>query len=95
VIELENSVPLHNLKIVELEDEDKEPFVEIEKIISHKIVADKPLYLVKWKRLDKSENSWVRPEDFVSMKFVNDHLKSIQNSRNTRSKTFLPTFSVL
>jgi hypothetical protein len=39
----------HKLKIVELEDEDKEPFVEIEKIISHKIVADKPLYLVKWR----------------------------------------------
>jgi hypothetical protein len=94
-VRLENSVPLHKLKIVEFEDEDKDPFVEIEKIISHKIVADKPLYLVKWKGLDKSENSWVKPEDFASMKFVNEYLKSIQNSRNTRSKTLLPTFSFL
>ena len=92
-VQLDRSVPLHKLKIVALED--KEPYVEIEKIISHKIVSEKPLYLVKWKGLDKSENSWVKPEDFASMKFVNDYLKSLDNSRKTRSKTFLPSFTFL
>jgi hypothetical protein len=31
---------------------------EVEKIVDKKISAGKPLYLVKWKGYDSSENTW-------------------------------------
>ena len=67
-------------------------FVEIEKIISHKMVNKNPLYLVKWKNLGDNENSWVKPEDFATMKFVNDYLKTVDSKRSTRSKTNFKNF---
>ena len=93
-VKLDFSVPLHKLKIVSLEEK-SDKFVEIEKIISHKVSEGKPLYLVKWRNLGAKDNSWVKPEDFASMKFVNDYVKSISNTRTSRSKKFITGITVL
>ena len=88
-VQIEQSIPLHKLKITSLEE--SEPFYEIHRIVSHKKVNGKIQYLVQWKDANgkKFNNSWVKPEDFVSMKFVNDYHNTInqRNQRNTRSKT--------
>jgi hypothetical protein len=91
---LDLSVPLHKLKQVEVDDL-KNDFAEIEKIISHKLIDNKPMYLVKWLNLDSKDNSWVRPEDFASMKFVNDYLRSLPQGRTTRSRKIIAGMNVL
>jgi len=59
------------------------------------LVNNKPLYLVKWKNLSSKENSYVKPEDFANMKFVNDYLKNINNSVKTRSRNFITPNTVM
>ena len=88
--QLQNSVPLHKLKVTTVEEGEK--FYKIKKIITHKLVNGKPLYLVQWEDdgPTKFKDSWVKPKDFTSMKFVNDYhnkLKPKENQRNTRSRT--------
>ena len=51
--------------------------------------------MVKWRNEDSKNNSWVRPEDFANMKFVNDYLKSIEEGRSTRSKKALSAATIL
>ena len=61
-VRLERSIPLHKLKVVVLDDSDKQPFEEIHKIISHRLVKNKLEYLVEWskgKGEKKSSSSWV------------------------------------
>ena len=92
---LEATYPLHKLKVTALDDATKSDYAEIEKIVSHKLENNKPLYLVKWRNEDSKNNSWVRPEDFANMKFVNDYLKSIEEGRSTRSKKALSAATIL
>ena len=92
---LEATYPLHKLKVTALDDATKSDYAEIEKIVSHKLENNKPLYLVKWRNEDSKNNSWVRPEDFANMKFVNDYLKSIEGGRSTRSKKALSAATIL
>ena len=89
-VQIPQSVPLHKLKITTLED--TEQFYEIHKIITHKLVEGKPQYLVDWKnsRYGKSlKASWVKPEDFANMKFINDYQNRLKqlSQRSTRSKS--------
>ena len=95
-VELERSVPLHKLKVVTLDEKEESPFEEIHKIISHKLVNKKLIYLVEWKKKKnkkKGDISWVKPEDFANMKFINDYQKTLNldGQRVTRSKKLLLT----
>jgi hypothetical protein len=75
-VPLERSVPLHKLKVVTIEDQDKALYEEIHKIISHKLVNKKLIYLVEWKKRGsekKGKTSWVKPEVFSNKKFANNY----------------------
>ena len=70
---LENTLPLHKLKICSNKEGAK--FYEVEKILDHKVVNKKKLYLVKWKNFDDTANSWEPPENFANLKVIDSYLE--------------------
>jgi hypothetical protein len=76
---LDDVFPLHKIKPVLPNEDLPEESLEIEKILDHKIIEHKPTYLVKWKDLPESENSWVPEHYFNSRRLIqkyNDDLSA-------------------
>ena len=88
---VDTSIPLHKLKVTNFDDKDE--FMEIDKILDHKISDGNELFLVKWKNnLEKS--SWEPAENFANMKIINDY-KSSLNKSTVRRKRGRPKKNIL
>ncbi|CAF0850122.1 unnamed protein product [Brachionus calyciflorus] len=84
---LPDSFPLHKIKIALDDNTLPKESAEVEKIIKHKMLDNKYIFLVKWKNFPVSQSSWVPEKNFKSMKLVNDYKKSITNQNlNERPK---------
>jgi hypothetical protein len=83
---LEHSYPRHKLKVVEVDDTLPEESVEVEKILQDKKMDNNNMYLVKWKDLPESENSWVPEKYFNSMKIVNEYWQSKESEKPRKKK---------
>lgn len=69
--------PLHMLKKVIDSTDLPEHSAEVDRILDHKVVDNKWVYLVKWKELPASENSWIPEHYFNSPKLINDYKASL------------------
>lgn len=78
------SYPLHKLKVIKSLDEIEENVYEIEKILNHKDEDGIRYYLVKWKSLD--EETWEKETNFNSTKLINQYLN---NKINTTKQKFI------
>ena len=83
---LPESFPRHKIKVVEDNDDLPSDSLEIEKIISHKIIDNEWLYLVKWKELPRNESTWIPEKNFNTLDIVNNYKKSISNRRELRPR---------
>jgi hypothetical protein len=59
---------------------------ELERIIRHTGSGDNVRYYVKWKGYGKKHNSWVKPEDFVSLQVVRDYWAEQAPERQRKRK---------
>ncbi len=57
--------------------EDIDATLEVQKILDHKDENNVRYYLVKWKDLDDSENSWEPEKNFNTKGIIKQYLKSI------------------
>jgi len=57
--------------------DDTDPTLEVQKILDHKDENNVRYYLVKWKDLDDSENSWEPEKNFNTKGVIKQYLKSI------------------
>jgi len=60
---------------------DTEEMVEVEEIIDHRGIGDDREYLVTWKDLPESENSWVSIDKFNSREIVREYHESVDAHR--------------
>ena len=64
------------LKVLPNELEEESPdfeTVECEKIITHRGSGRTLQYLIKWRDLPHSDNSWVKPKDFHDVRIISDY----------------------
>jgi hypothetical protein len=78
--ELMESYPLHKLKPVLLPADLPPDSAEVERICDHRIKDSKYIFLVKWKELDNSENSWVPEDHFDNLKLVKAYKKQLETA---------------
>ena len=81
---LQNTQTVENIKI---KDNDE---YEVERILKHKRVNGRPLYLIKWKGYDTSENTW---EPITNLKGCHRAMQDYQQTSQGHSrKKESPTF---
>jgi len=83
--ELEQSYPRHKIKVVE-NSKNPHDSVEVEKIIDHKEVNNKKLFLVKWKDLPDAENSWVPEDHFDTIEIIKEYWNKLEGRPAKRGR---------
>ena len=71
------SYPRHKLKVVNNSNDEEFETLEIEKIVDHKRVDDKMIYLVKWK--DSAFKDWVSIDNFNTMEIINKYHQKLED----------------
>lgn len=79
--------PISALKVIPPDMDDNDAKIqEIERIIKHQGKGEHARYLVKWKNLPHSENSWLKVEDFEDLSIVTRYLSKHAPARQTKKK---------
>jgi len=79
------SIPLHKLKVVETTEDLPEDSAEVEKILNHRLEAGEMVYLVKWKHLPESENSWVPVSTSMNLRWSKSITRVSKTTKRERS----------
>ena len=87
---LADKLPLPKLKVIPAlavpADEEDKRSTELERIVSHKTVHGKQLFLVKWKKTPASENSWLAADAFDDRRMINAYLRSLPRNVDMSSE---------
>ena len=67
----------------DIEEDDPDAHVEVEKILKHRKRAKKYEYLVKWKNQQDSENTWEPESSFDTIQCIEEYWSSINKTPKT------------
>jgi hypothetical protein len=84
--ELQRKYTIDQLKPIskQVPDNTKNSF-EVQRIVDHKLTEDGYEFLVKWKNYSDADNSWIKAEDFNSLKPIKTYWKSIKKPKGNKA----------